>query len=656
MEAIRRSFVVSCAAAVLLALTGGTSFAAARTPAPHAKPCRPARSARCLRKARGPEAVIVSPRGTMSRADALQAFAQTVGPLPGVKPEPGAVDRRMFESLSGPFRWAAAYLKTMTRAQRAAFAKLLNGSGRGRRAHAAANPSPAQVQKWTQAANTAATLLGQHLGVSLFSAPALPLDVTLLTTPDPDSAAAEAAATPVDKNGNWATGLGPGVSCRIQVFPIGWQSSNPDVPIIAVSHEVAHCFQFKLASTAYGTLSASPWLLEGGAEWAGDQVAQEALGHEPHDSGLTNYWNAYLKYPSIGLFTRVYDAVGFFAHLAETAAAGTMWPKLREMFKALGNPAQAYGLAVPDGNLDFLDSWASGYARTPSLGAGWDTTGIGITPAKPPIPLFGGTGNTVASLDAGPRSNALARVNIADQVLAVTSFGGPSFGRLRDANGTTYSLDSSAYCVSGQDCTCPAGTDGFGEQLPTIAPGVAWVALSGNNSATHVTLTRMNASAWCRHPIDYSPPVGTSNITIGGGATGTSYAGGRNDSCTLHQSNPLPPDLYFQCFFEIAEPGSSAIAQLTLATFRYTGPGQYDADTRGTTVWPEVGFTDLANTFDSAQLPQDVNAGGFTITGVSGNMISGTINASMEDVTQPDAANNVAGASGSFTVPLQIAP
>ena len=203
----------------------------------------------------------------------------------------------MFSSLSGPLRWAAAYLPTMSRAQRAAFRKLLAG---GTRAHAAANPSAAQMQKWTQAANTAATLLGQHLGVSLFSTPALPLDVKLMSTPDPDGAESQAAATPVDKNGNWATGLGPGVLCRIQVFPIAWQSSDPDLPITAVSHEVVHCFQFKLASTAYGTLSASPWLLEGGAEWAGDQVAMQALGHDPHDSRLSTYWDAYLKYPSVG--------------------------------------------------------------------------------------------------------------------------------------------------------------------------------------------------------------------------------------------------------------------------------------------------------------------------------------------------------------------
>jgi hypothetical protein len=59
------------------------------------------------------------------------------------------------------------------------------------------------------------------------------------------------------------------------------------------------------------------------------------------------------------------------------------------MFKANGSQA-AYDIGAPDGNTAFLDSWASGYARDPSLGVGWDTTGIGITPAKPPTPLYAG--------------------------------------------------------------------------------------------------------------------------------------------------------------------------------------------------------------------------------------------------------------------------
>src|SRR5205823_2408044 len=110
----------------------------------------------------------------------------------------------------------------------------------------------------------------------------------------------------------------------------------------------------------------------------------------------------------------------------------------------------AYDIAVPTGNIGFLDSWASGYARDPSLGAGWDTTGIGITSAKPPVPFYS---SGSASLDAGPRASALARVQVGGQVLVVDGSGGAPFGRLRDASGSTFDLGPAAYCVSGQDCS-----------------------------------------------------------------------------------------------------------------------------------------------------------------------------------------------------------
>jgi hypothetical protein len=590
----------------------------------------------------------------VSKTDALQAFVQTVGPLPGVKAQPGAIDRAPYGDLSGPIRWAAAYLPTMTAAQRAAFRQLISGRP-GVFARIASNPPKGAQKKWADAAKTAVALLSQHLGVSLSSAPALPVEVKLMTAPDPDGPGSQAAAEPIDKNGKWASSLGPGVKCQIQVFPLGWQSSNPDLPIYVTAHEAVHCFQFKLNSPVYATLAQSPWLLEGGAEWAGDQVAREVLGHDPKDQYLTDYWNAYLKYPSIGLFTRVYDAVGFFAHLAETIPGGNLWPTLRQMFMAKGSQA-AYDVTVPDSNTAFLDSWASGYARDPSLGAGWDTTGIGITPSKPPIPFYAGSSNTQVSMDAGPRSSAIAQVQIADQVLIVSGSGGTAFGRLRDASGSTFALGAGAYCVTGQDCSCPQGSPGFGDTLPGIAPGRAYVALSGNNNATHITLARVSAAVWCQHPVG-GTPGGVSNITVSGGASATSFQNGHDDSCTIHQSSPYPPGVNFSCFFEMVEPGGQ-ITQVSLTTFHYTGPGYYHVTDRGTTTGPDVGYADLAASYAATwnPPPDKFDAGGFTITGVGGGMISGSISATMGDVSQSEDSPATVGAGGTFTVPVQTVP
>jgi hypothetical protein len=525
----------------------------------------------------------------------------------------------------------------------------------GVRGRIASNPTPSDQQKWEQAAQTSITLLSQHLGVSLSSAPALPVVVELMSAPDPTDPPVHADSGPVDQHGNWASSLGAGVRCRIRVYPVAWKSANPDQPIYDMAHEVAHCFQFKLNPADYSSSSLA-WLQEGGAEWAGDQVAREVLGHDPNDPLLHEYWNKYLDSPSVGLFSRTYTAVGFFAHLLETASGGSIWPTLREMWKSTGGSSAAYNLAVPDSNTAFLDSWASGYARDPSLGPGWDTTGVGITATKPVIPYYAGGSNTQVTMSTGPRSSALAKVLIADQVLEVTAGGGTPFGRLRDASGTTFGLESGSYCVEGQNCSCPPGTPGSGSNLPPIAPGVAWVALTANNTASHVTLARTSAANWCNHPTaGGGAPVGQSNLAVAGAATGSSYLNGQNDGCSIHQQNPYPPGLYLQCLFLIREPGG-AIGQLTIATFHYTGPGYYHVIDRGTTTGPDVGFADLSGSFTGTSMPPDAEAGGFTISAVNGNVISGGISAEMENVDQFEMNGSVVTAGGTFQVPVDNPP
>jgi hypothetical protein len=336
---------------------------------------------------------------------------------------------------------------------------------------------------------------------------------------------------------------------------------------------------------------------------------------------------------------------------------------LKQIFLAKGSQA-AYDVAVPDSNTAFLDSWASGYARDPSLGAAWDTTGVGITATKPLIPFYAGSGNTQVSMDAGPRSSAIARVQIADQVLIVSGSGGPAFGRMRDASGSTLDLEPAAYCVTGQDCSCPQGSPGFGDTLPGIAPGPAWVALSGSNVATHITLARVTAASWCQHPVG-GTPGGVSHITVSGGASATSFQNGHNDSCTIHQTTAFgKPEL--QCYFEMFEPGEPCCTQVTFHTYGNVGPGQYDAAFADDSMGPEVGYADLATSYVTSQMATttqpdgyehwQTDPGGFTITNETATTISGTISATMEDAEQPNASTHTATAGGTFTVPLQILP
>jgi hypothetical protein len=616
--------IVLRVAVVLLAasIPAGAAAQTKPNPKPSVHACRPARSARCLRRARGAEPVIVSAAGRISRGEALQAFVQTVGPLPGIKAQPGAVAPRASRSASGPLRWAASFLLSMTKAQRAAFRTLISLHPPSRRAHVAAVPPKATTHTWTKAGETALQRLAQHLAVPL----GLPLVVKLMTVNDATDPSTYADSAPVTKNGSWALTPVKGVSCRIRVYPVAWQNPEPDLPISIMAHELMHCFQYKLNPKLYGTATET-WLQEGGAEWGGDQVAAELL-------------------------TRTYTAVGFFAHLAETEPGNNLWPTLKQMIEAK-NGVDAYDIAAPDKNTAFLDSWASSYARTPSLGAGWDTSGVGITAEKLVVATNVGSSVTLA---AGPRANVLVKLAVSGQVLEVTDGGGPAFGRLRDSGGITDSVESAAYCVQGADCSCPDGSPGAGEQLPPIAAGIAWAAVTGNVQATQVTFTRTTTATWCQHPVGGTPRTGSSALTVGGAATGFSFDHGANDSCTIHQQSTFPPGVELQCFFEMAEPGTSAIAQLSFSTFHYTGLGSYEVTDRGYTTGPDVDFTDLTGTWAATEMPMDSETGSFAISAISGGTISGSIGATMEDVTAPEQSAGMVSAGGSFTVPLQTVP
>jgi hypothetical protein len=149
----RASMRIVLRVAVVLLVVSIPAGAAAHTkpkPKPSAHACRPAVSACCLRRARGAEPVIVSAAGRISRGEALQAFVQIVGPLPGIKAQSGAVAPRASHSASGPLRWAASFLPSMTKAQRAAFRTLISLRPPSRRAHVAAVPPKATTQTWTK--------------------------------------------------------------------------------------------------------------------------------------------------------------------------------------------------------------------------------------------------------------------------------------------------------------------------------------------------------------------------------------------------------------------------------------------------------------------------------------------------------------------------
>ncbi len=89
---------------------------------------------------------------------------------------------------------------------------------------------------------------------------------------------------------------------------------------VVVAHEVYHCFEDAINPDT------NPWIAEGQSEWVGEEVA----GPSPTVAGPA--WKRYLRRPEIPLFTRDYDAIGFYAHLAESCV--NPWMILDAMLRA----------------------------------------------------------------------------------------------------------------------------------------------------------------------------------------------------------------------------------------------------------------------------------------------------------------------------------
>src|SRR5262249_42282535 len=106
------------------------------------------------------------------------------------------------------------------------------------------------------------------------------------------------------------------------------------------------------------------WMIEGQAMWVGAELG-------PGESSVVpSHWRPYLDEPRTPLFQRTYDAIGFYARLAD--AGIDPWTVLDPMLRrsrATSDPRAIFAEAVPAGSQDrFFRSWATGYAREPGLG------------------------------------------------------------------------------------------------------------------------------------------------------------------------------------------------------------------------------------------------------------------------------------------------
>ena len=141
--------------------------------------------------------------------------------------------------------------------------------------------------------------------------------------------------------------------CTVTIDPV--MNTDPTTIANTVAHEIFHCFQAAGAKTTVVWNEFGDWVLEGSAQWAADVLTQP-------DGNGTEWWTAYLTEIQVPLFTRTYEAIGFFSHLAETGT--DPWSVFPAMFAAVGSAA-AFDASGANGDA-FMTSWASSFLREPA--------------------------------------------------------------------------------------------------------------------------------------------------------------------------------------------------------------------------------------------------------------------------------------------------
>jgi hypothetical protein len=287
--------------------------------------------------------------------------------------------------------------------------------------------------------------------------------------------------------GSQVTQDGPVQGCTIHVNP---SVSGGGFPAAEVHdfliHELTHCYLFQKLGADYYRMPA--WYVEGVPMWA-----MTVLGNG--SSIESRDWLAYLDTPSTPVFTRSYDALGFFVHLAETGT--DVWHKIVPMGQAIASGGSAAGWRAAAPGAAFLDSWGSGYAQGRYPGAAWQTSGPNLPHYAGPIPQASlGDGQTI-TVSSPAAATAISRVEVDAQVVLVT---GTASGRLSLDGGADTTLAQAAgtgYRTGDTPARCPADAPNAGASLTRISSGPHYVAVTGGLDAAAVQLQGLSLAAFC---------------------------------------------------------------------------------------------------------------------------------------------------------------
>lgn len=378
--------------------------------------------------------------GRFSLDAALTLFATAYGPLPGVdvaQDLAGVADRSI------AIRAVMAHRDALTDEQRAAVDRALAvpagadtvtippvGTVTGHVALAALSKDQQEFLRGSAKAwrEQMAGLLGRDfLG---------DIQLTFIDQPHAEGADADAWS-------DWPGGVFG--NCRIRLYA-NFNAALPQARDQILAHEVFHCFQLDAYRTIEAYSTAPAWVIEGQAEWVAASIIDW-----PND-----WWIEYLQKPRKLLTTRAYDAIGFYAHLAETGT--NPWSVFVDMWQAGSSNIDIYTASQATTDA-FLDSAASAVVLLPNLSAAWTTGGAGMVSStwgyrSPDIMLAnGGRLDFVTPMFA----NDIKTLNIGADTVHITVKG---HARLADGVIDTTVLEDAWYCVEGHTCESACPSDG----------------------------------------------------------------------------------------------------------------------------------------------------------------------------------------------------
>jgi hypothetical protein len=284
---------------------------------------------------------------------------------------------------------------------------------------------------------------------------------------------------------------GPVDECTIHVQARATSGSSSDLREELI-HELTHCLLFQRFGSIVYDFPA--WYAEGAADW----VANELNGSHVVD----RFWEAYLANPNADLFTRSYDAIGFFVHLEESGT--DVWHTIVPMGAALAKSGLSNVAAWKAANpsTEFLNNWGSGFAEGRYPGQAWDSGGSGLPKSPGPVPEQRHVRNNddpvgVKSVAAGAKIQPL---DVDSQVIHVT-VGAGSYGRISLGHRNDATLAETAgvnYCSDGTGCTCPAGSPEAGATFTAMEDGLEYATVTGGLKSGKVTLTGESLKTFCK--------------------------------------------------------------------------------------------------------------------------------------------------------------